>query len=120
MKNAMQRRWALALCAAVLGFSFSANAADYDNAAGTASSKAAVSKNSGAYLAGNCANCHGTLGTSQGAMPSLAGRDAAYLSEQMRQFRDGKRAATIMHQIAKGYSDEQIAAIAAYFAAQKK
>ncbi len=74
----------------------------------------------GAYLAANCANCHGTTGTSQGAMPSLAGREAAYIIDQMRQFRDGKRTATIMHQLSKGYSDEQIAAIAAYFAAQKK
>lgn len=72
------------------------------------------------YLAANCANCHGTVGASQGAMPSLAGRDASYLIEQMRQFRDGKRPATIMHQLAKGYTDEQIAVIAAYFAAQKK
>jgi cytochrome subunit of sulfide dehydrogenase len=75
---------------------------------------------SGRYLAANCANCHGTAGVSQGAMPSLAGQDAAYLAEQMRQFRDGKRPATIMHQLAKGYTDEQIVAIAAHFAAQKK
>lgn len=118
MNNVMKRGWAIAFyLGATLGCSFSAGAAGYDS---PVSSKTATSKNSGAYLAGNCANCHGTLGTSQGAMPSLAGRDAAYISEQMRQFRDGKRAATIMHQIAKGYSDEQIAAIAAYFAAQKK
>lgn len=71
-------------------------------------------------VAATCANCHGTTGVSQGAMPGLAGQDAAYLAEQMRQFRDGKRPATIMHQLAKGYSDEQIVAIAAYFAAQKK
>jgi cytochrome c553 len=38
----------------------------------------------------------------------------------MLDFKNGRRPATIMHQIAKGYSDEQIAAIAAYFAAQKK
>lgn len=75
---------------------------------------------SGAYLAANCANCHGTTGTSQGAMPSLAGKDAQYIVDQMREFRDGKRPGTIMHQLSKGYSDEQIAAIAAYFAAQKK
>lgn len=71
------------------------------------------------YLAANCANCHGTTGTGLGAMPSLGGRDAATMAEQMRQFRDGKRPATIMHQLAKGYSDEQITAIAAFFAAQK-
>ena len=71
-------------------------------------------------LAANCANCHGTAGAAAGAMPSLAGQSATYIAEQMRAFRDGKRPATIMHQLAKGYSDEQIAAIAAHFAAQKK
>ena len=37
----------------------------------------------------------------------------------MRAFRDGKRPATVMHQLAKGYSDAQIDALAGYFAAQK-
>ncbi len=72
-----------------------------------------------AYLAANCANCHGTKGQAVGAMPSLAGLKASYISEQMRAFRDGKRPATIMHQLAKGYTDAQIDAIAGYFAAQK-
>ena len=81
---------------------------------------AAQTAPTGRYLAANCANCHGTSGVSQGAMPSLAGQDANYLAQQMRQFRDGTRPATIMHQLAKGYSDEQIVAIAAHFAAQKK
>jgi cytochrome subunit of sulfide dehydrogenase len=70
-----------------------------------------------AYLAANCANCHGTVGNAQG-MPSLAGLKADYISEQMRTFRDGKRPATIMHQLAKGYTDAQIDLIAGYFAAQ--
>jgi cytochrome c553 len=38
----------------------------------------------------------------------------------MKLFKEGKRAATLMHQIAKGYSDAEIAALAGYFAAQKK
>ncbi|HEU0199734.1 MAG TPA: c-type cytochrome [Burkholderiaceae bacterium] len=71
------------------------------------------------YLAGNCANCHGTLGRSAGAMPSLAGLQKAYFVEQMKLFRDGKRQATIMHQLAKGYTDEQIDMLAEYFARQK-
>ena len=72
-------------------------------------------------LAASCAACHGTQGKAApgGAMPRLAGLDAAYSAEQMRAFRDGKRPATVMHQIAKGYSDAQITALAAYFAAQK-
>jgi cytochrome c553 len=38
----------------------------------------------------------------------------------MRAFRDGKRPATVMHQIAKGYSDAQIEAMASWFAAQPR
>jgi cytochrome c553 len=74
---------------------------------------------SAAYMASNCANCHGTAGVAAGAMPSLAGQKRDYLIEQMRAFRDGKRPATIMHQIAKGYSDEQIVAIAEHLSRQK-
>ncbi len=70
-----------------------------------------------AYLAANCANCHGTKGNAQG-MPGLAGQKADYIAEQMRAFRDGKRPGTIMHQLSKGYTDAQIDAIAGYFAAQ--
>jgi cytochrome c553 len=72
-----------------------------------------------ATLASTCANCHGTAGrAAQGStVPGLAGRPAGQLVEQMRAFKDGSRPATVMHQIAKGYSDEQIARMAAYFAA---
>ena len=73
----------------------------------------------GRDIAANCANCHGTDGRSRGVIPSLAGRDKASIVLQMQEFRDGKRASTIMQQLAKGYSDAQIEAAAAYFAAQK-
>lgn len=73
--------------------------------------------NTGRNIASNCANCHGTLGRSQGGMPALAGR--ADVLQLMKEFKEGKRPATIMHQLAKGYSDEQIALVAAYFAQQK-
>jgi cytochrome c553 len=70
------------------------------------------------YVAANCANCHGTLGHTSGAMPSLAGLQKPYFLEQMRLFREGKRPATVMHQIAKGYSEDQVEALADYFARQ--
>ncbi len=73
----------------------------------------------GSVLASNCANCHGTLGTAQGAMPSLAGQQKTYIVEQMRAFRDGKRPATIMHQLAKGYTDQQVELIADFYSRQK-
>ena len=72
------------------------------------------------YLAGTCANCHGTTGQSAGGMPSLAGLERAYMVDQMKQFRDGKRPATIMHQLAKGYSDQDIDALAEHFARQPR
>jgi cytochrome subunit of sulfide dehydrogenase len=75
--------------------------------------------NLGRNLAAACANCHGTNGVSLQGMPSLAGQQRTYLVQQMQDFRTGKRPATIMHQLAKGYTDEQIDALAAYFSAQR-
>lgn len=73
-------------------------------------------------LAATCANCHGTGGRSAdgSAVPSLAGMPQDAMVAQMKAFKAGTRPATIMHQLAKGYSDAQIEQLAAYFAAQKK
>ena len=51
---------------------------------------------------------------------NLAGYPRDRLIDTMAAFKSGQRPATLMHQIAKGYTDEQIAAMADYFAAQKK
>lgn len=66
-----------------------------------------------------CANCHGTNGKAVGAAPALAGQPAAELIKKMAAYKAGAVSATIMHQIAKGYTDAQIEAMAAFFAAQK-
>jgi sulfide dehydrogenase cytochrome subunit len=71
-------------------------------------------------LAATCFTCHGTDGRSvNGVPPSLAGLNKDLLLKQLQDFRDGKRPATIMHQHAKGYTDEQLNLIAGYFAAVK-
>lgn len=68
-------------------------------------------------LAATCFTCHGPDGRSVGGVPpSLAGRDRDELVGQMKDFKAGKRPATIMHQHAKGYTDAQIEQIAGYFA----
>ena len=72
-----------------------------------------------AVLAGTCANCHGTDGKAQRPSIALAGYPADRLVSTLKEFKEGKRTATIMHQIAKGYTDEQVRLIASYFAAQK-
>jgi sulfide dehydrogenase cytochrome subunit len=73
----------------------------------------------GREVAANCASCHGTDGRSRGGIPSLAGRDKASVLQEVRDFRDGRRPSTVMQQLAKGYTDAEIEAAAAYFAAQK-
>jgi cytochrome c553 len=70
--------------------------------------------------AASCAACHGTDGRAQPGMESLAGANMDEMVKKMLDFKAGRKPATIMHQLSKGYSDEQIVAIAGYFAAQKK
>ena len=82
----------------------------------------AQDRNLGRNLSAQCANCHGTNGNAQPGGFPLAGKERKYIVDQMAAFKSGARtgpAATIMHQIAKGYSDEQIALMADFFAAQK-
>jgi cytochrome subunit of sulfide dehydrogenase len=69
-------------------------------------------------LSATCANCHGTHGLARGEMRPLAGQSADSLVAKLAAYKTGAAPATIMHQIAKGYSDEQLKLIAAWFAAQ--
>jgi sulfide dehydrogenase cytochrome subunit len=74
---------------------------------------------SGQRLYASCAACHGTAGAgSGGVLPVLAGQPKGVLADSLRAFKAGTRPATIMQQIAKGYTEEQIEQIAAYLAAQ--
>ena len=70
-------------------------------------------------LAATCTSCHGTNGVSLGDIPSLAGIPSADLVRKLRDFRSGAQAGTVMPQLAKGYTDEQIELIADWFAAPK-
>lgn len=63
--------------------------------------------------ASTCAACHGSVGKAQGAIPPIAGRDAEQLYRALLEFKNGQRpAATVMHQHAKGYTDEELRRIA--------
>ncbi len=70
-------------------------------------------------MASACAMCHGSDGRTapSSTVAALAGRSKEDIVQSMAQFKSGQRPATIMHQIAKGYSDAEIAALAAYFSA---
>lgn len=88
---------------------------------------AAAAQDLGATLAqrGNdrgataCLACHGADGAGNGpaGFPRLAGMDADYLARQIRDFRSGARQNAVMAPIAKALSDEEAAAVAAYYAA---
>jgi cytochrome c553 len=68
----------------------------------------------------SCAMCHGPDGrpVEGSIVAALAGRPASDVVAQMKAFKEGTRQATVMHQIAKGYSDAEIAAMADYFSKQ--
>lgn len=74
----------------------------------------------GAALAANCYICHGPGGASESRVPSLARLPGKQIAEAVRAARAGNRPGTIMARVAKGYTDAQIEAIAAYFEQAKK
>jgi cytochrome c553 len=70
-------------------------------------------------LARTCNNCHGTGGVSVGlSMPSIAGLSEDYLKNIMMEWKTGARASANMTRLISGYTDEEIAGLAAYFAKQ--
>lgn len=71
-------------------------------------------------LSASCFACHGTDGNSEGGMPVLAGMDKTWFVSQMNDFKSGARPATVMHQHARGYTDEEIKLLAGFFEAQKR
>lgn len=71
-------------------------------------------------MAASCTSCHGTYGIAQPGMESLAGQPKEDLLKKMLDFKSGKKPATLMHQLSKGYTDEQLEQLAGYFSALKK
>ena len=73
-------------------------------------------------LAANCAACHGTRGkpAAGSTLAGLAGKPRDELLMSMTQFKQGRKPATVMHQLSKGYTDEELAAMADYFSKQAR
>ncbi|HEX2552541.1 MAG TPA: cytochrome C [Microvirga sp.] len=67
-----------------------------------------------------CSGCHAPQGRlPDGAIPPVHGRDAAEIVAAMQEFRAGTRPATVMDRLARGFSDEEIRAVAAWLSAQR-
>jgi cytochrome c553 len=70
----------------------------------------------GKARAGMCTTCHGPLGISQlPNAPHLAGQPEIYVIEQLKHYRDGKRANEVMAVIAKSLNDKDIEDLAAWY-----
>jgi cytochrome c553 len=71
-----------------------------------------------AKVATVCAACHGAAGVSvSDTIPNLAAQRAGYLETQLKALKDGTRKNPIMNAIAAQLSPEDMANVAAYFAA---
>lgn len=69
--------------------------------------------------AASCSGCHALHSTSSAVIPPIHGRDADEILAAMTAFYDGTRPATVMNRIAKGFSGDELRAIAIWLAAQK-
>ena len=69
--------------------------------------------------AASCSGCHASSTRVETPVPPLNGRPAADIASQMIAFKAGQRPGTIMDRIAKGFSDDEIRAIAAWYESQK-
>ena len=69
--------------------------------------------------AASCSGCHPTSKSVNTLVPRLVGRSAAEIEAAMQEFRTGQKPASVMDRIAKGFSDDEIKAIATWYGAQK-
>ncbi|QKT04483.1 c-type cytochrome [Ectothiorhodospiraceae bacterium 2226] len=99
-----KKQWTTSLAAAALagGLPFTAVAADE------------ISHDS--VLASTCFTCHGTTGGGANSMPSIVGWPEDTMVETLQAFRTGERRATIMDRHARGYTDDELRAIARFLA----
>jgi cytochrome subunit of sulfide dehydrogenase len=67
----------------------------------------------------SCSGCHPTSSRVTSPVPRLLGADRTAIVRAMQEFRSGQRAGTVMDRIAKGFTDEEVQAIAAWYASQR-
>ena len=67
-----------------------------------------------------CSGCHPSSRAADTPFTRLTGRNPADILTAMQEFRTGQRPATVMDRIAKGFTDDEVKAIAAWYAAQKE
>ena len=73
----------------------------------------------GAYLSGECVGCHQLSGKAAGGVPSIVGIPEGSLAAALFAYKNGMRENPVMRNIAGRLSEEEIAALAAFFASKK-
>jgi cytochrome subunit of sulfide dehydrogenase len=110
MREPGHRRWRALLIGLMLAGAAAAGAGD----------DAAALQAGALMLASACFNCHGTDGTIRDEhIPAIAGVPQSVIEAQLIAFKQGQLPATVMDRIAGGFTDEELAIVAAHFAAQR-
>jgi cytochrome c553 len=69
--------------------------------------------------AASCSGCHPTSARVASPVPRLVGLERAAIVRAMQEFRSGQRAGTVMDRLVRGFTDDEIQAIAAWYASQR-
>jgi sulfide dehydrogenase cytochrome subunit len=69
--------------------------------------------------ASSCSGCHPASRSVDTPVKQLVGRKPEEIVAAVKAFRSGEKPATIMDRIAKGFTDDEIKAIADWYGAQK-
>lgn len=100
------------LAAIGLGLMFAAGVAQADSHTGK------MELSNGSIIGATCMGCHGFKGMGSGDIPRLAGVPKGVTAGKLMSYKSDDLEGTVMNRIAKGYSDEEIQAVAEFFAAQ--
>lgn len=107
----MPKYWLLAVVGPLSVLSLTACAPGVSNSNEEIADEIERSTDAAARLTAACSGCHSAQ---SGAIASLVGYSEAQMLDRLRTYRDEPDGTTVMHRLARGYSDEEIALISAY------
>jgi sulfide dehydrogenase cytochrome subunit len=120
LQNPFPTLWLSAMCLAALPVAAADAPAPATTPASVAQPSAPPSPAAVINMISNCYSCHGTDGRSPGSIPSLTGKNAQQALLQLKEFKSGQLAATVMTRHAKGYTDAELEALANYIGTHLK
>lgn len=107
----MPKYWLLAVAGSLSVLSLTACVPGVSNSSEETADQIEHSTDASARLTAACSGCHSAQ---SGAIASLVGYSEAQMQDRLRTYRDDPDGTSVMHRLARGYSDEEIAVISAY------